>query len=198
MSSKSKKNLIIPYLLGTNINVLTILTQVVKKSIDQFYLENYHSISDSLFKSIIVVSTQVDYSKQLDTISDKLISDETREITPYTSLFVENKHNLLNPNTGVLMINNFYNIYELIVPALKQQFPDLDINYSQYEHVLSIKNNTKKNIKFGANNFLSSLRPKYTKIKPEEIFKFSVGENFLQGEALSNPKYIAISSTTIS
>ncbi len=198
LSSKSKKNLIIPYLLGTNINVLTILTQVVKKSVDQFYQENYHSISDSLFKSIIVVSTQADYSKQLDTISDKLISDETREITPYTSLFVENKHNLINPNTGILMINNFYNIYELIVPALKQQFPDLDINYSQYEHVLSIENNTKKNIKFGANNFLSSLRPKYTKIKPEEIFKFSVGENFLQGEALSNPKYIAISSTTIS
>lgn len=198
LSSKSKKNLIIPHLLGTNINVLTILTQVVKKSVDQFYQENYHSISDSLFKSIIVVSTQVDYSKQLDTISDKLISDETREITPYTSLFVENKHNLINPNTGILMINNFYNIYELIVPALKQQFPDLDINYSQYEHVLSIENNTKKNIKFGANNFLSSLRPKYTKIKPEEIFKFSVGENFLQGEALSNPKYIAISSTTIS
>lgn len=197
LNSKSKKNLIIPYLLGTSINVLTILTQVVKKSIDQFYEENYHSIADNLFKSIIMVSTQLDYGKKLDNISDKLISDETREITPYTSLFVENKHNLVNQNTGISMINNFYNIYELIVPAIKQQFPDLDIHYSQYEHVLSIKNNTTKNIKFGANNFLFSFASKYTKIKPDETLKFSVGENYFQGEAVSNPKYIAISSTTI-
>lgn len=199
LSSTSKKNLIIPSLVRQNIDVKSTLIHVIKKSIDQFFEDNYHLFSNCLSKSIIIVSTVFDYSKSLESISNKFLADETREITPYTSLFVETKHNLMTPNAIIPspLRDNFYNIYDYIVPSLKEKYEHLDVKYDQIKHILSVKNNSKKIFRLGTDNFLFSLNTKNKQINSNEILNFSLWENYLQGDQQNNPRYIAISSTTI-
>ena len=83
-------------------------TRVIKKSIDYIYEHNYHSISDSLFKSIVIISRRLDHTTELNSISNPGYYQEIEKDKSNNNLLDSNKtlkSTILLPET--LQIGDF-------------------------------------------------------------------------------------------
>lgn len=218
LNSRGKKHLIIPFTVANRINFNSFM-DILKRSIDKHYCTNYTQILDSLSKTIIIVDQNSTFSAGKDIKTEKIFANtENRVVYPYGNLYIDNTQNSIREfstktTKKISVHNNYFHIYDVIVPEIKRLIPEFDINYNQSNFTLSITNNSQTiyDIRTTLLDYFrdigtcykyidtryNSLDYETSKIKENETLYFFLGENFLTRPEVGLPKYLAFSSTTI-
>lgn len=217
LSSKEKKNLIIPFNNSNKVRVIDLL-DCIQESINQYYSLNYERISECLSKSIIIVDkNSALYSGQERKLYGQLITDENREVYPDDSVYIEETSNKLLVKKKYIstdLKDSYYSISNLI-PKIKKILDPIfiEVSYNSSNKTLTLKNNSDTPYTIGHLTILQYLLEKGTCYKftngkydydintslvnKNETLYLFLGENFISKPEKSPPKYLALSTTII-